>query len=145
MATRTITFVARQDGIPSCGVVNLKFTDGDLRAEYKSGTETFNEDDSTWSYQFWVQEEDLPGSMVMSDVKSGNVIAPLWSCKAEDDAEEEEDECVARNAPCFAGLPIIEELEEGDLVGIFRLDEECETLCLHVMDAEVFKTELESL
>ncbi len=74
----TITFLARQDGIPVCGVVNLKFTEGDLRAEYLSGSETLT-NDAEWSYMFLVQEDDLPAGLTLSEVQTCNIIAPLWS------------------------------------------------------------------
>lgn len=142
--TKTITFAARQTGIPGCGVVNLKFLAGDLRSEYVSGSEVDN-GDTTWSYDFWVQEEDLPGSMVMDDVQTANVIAPLWSCKADDDAVIEDETCEARVGGCFDGLSVLEELTENDFVGIFRFNPECETYCLFVMTPEDFKVALELL
>lgn len=141
--TKTITFALRQDDIPACGVVNLKFTGGDLRAEYVSGSEVDN--GTSWSYDFWVQEEDLPGSMTLDDVLTANVIEPLWSCKSDDDAVVEDETCIARNISCFEGLPVITELAEGDFVGILRFNGDCGTHCLVLMTPDDFKAALELL
>lgn len=143
-ATKTITFAARQDGIAVCGVINLKFVEGDVRAEYVAGTEEEN-DDTSWSYDFWVQEEDLPGGMTLDDVLTSNVIAPLWSCLATDEAVEEEDECEARSISCFDGLPLIETLEEGDYVAILRFEPECGVYCLYRMTPADFLAQLDLL
>lgn len=140
----TITFLVRQDGIPVCGVVNLKFTEGDLRAEYLSGSETLT-DDSEWSYMFLVQEDDLPAGLTLSEVQTCNIIAPLWSCLATDEAIEEETECRTRVVSCFSGLPVIETLGEDDYVVIGRYDAECDIFCLKLMDPVTFKEQLELL
>lgn len=142
-ATKTITFASRQADIPACGVVNLKFTGGDVRAEYVSGSEVDN--DTSWSYDFWVQEEDLPGSMVLDDVQTSGVIAPLWSCKATDDAVVVDETCKARSITCFEGVPVITELAEGDFVGVFRFNGECGTYCIYVITPDDFKAALELL
>lgn len=142
--TNTIVFASRQTGIPACGVVNLKTTWGDIRAEYVSGSEIENED-SNWEYDFWVQDEDLPGGVTLGDVITANIVAPLWSCKAEDDAVEEDEDCKARVGACFDSLPVLEELEEGDYVGIFRFDPVCGTYCLYIMTPADLKAELDLL
>lgn len=143
-AAITITFAAREDGIPVCGVVNLKFTEGNLRAEYLSGSEVENADLS-WSYTFLVQEDDLPAGLTLSEVQTCNIIAPLWSCLATDEAIEEETECRTRVISCFSGLEVIEQLGADDYVVIARYDAECDIFCLKVMDPVTFKEQLELL
>lgn len=142
-ALKTIVFDDRQEDIPSCGIVNLKFTEGDVRAEYISGSE--EEVGGDWEYTFLVQEEDLPGGLALDDVGTAGIIDPLWSCLADDEAVEVDETCKARHVSCFTGLPVIETLEEGDWVVIFRYDAECDTYCLAVMEPGNFKTELDAL
>lgn len=141
----TATFAARQGGIPECGIVNLKYTEGDLRAEYLSGSEQENAD-GFWEYTFLIQEEDLPGGLTLAEASNPcNIIAPLWSCLADDEIEASEELCRTRVISCFSGLEVIETLEEGDYVAILRYDPECDIYCLKLMDPVTFKEQIELL
>lgn len=131
-AVKTFTFAARQPEIAECGVVFLKFTEGDLRAEYLSGSEVKNED-GTWSYQFLIQEDDLPAGLTLDEAASCNVIAPYWSCVTEEE-EEEGDDCQYRTIRCFDDIPIIEGFGENDMIPILQHDEDCDTWCLAAMN-----------
>ena len=130
-ALKTISFVSRQADIALCRVVNLKFTEGDLRAEYVPASEVHG--DGQWSYQFLVQEEDLPGGLTLDDVVNPNLIEPYWACFEADVIDEEEDECQLRAVRCFDDVPIITSLEETDYVAIMRHNVECDSWCLNMM------------
>lgn len=133
-AIKKLSFASRQADIALCRVVNLKFAEGDLRAEYVPASELNN--DGTWEYQFLVQEEDLPGALTLDDVKNCNIIEPYWACV---DAEsEEEDACQLRAIRCFDDIPIITELGETDYVAIMRHNVECDTWCLNMMAPYTF-------
>jgi len=67
VSIRTITFGQRQPMIPNCRIIILHTTYGLLRAEYADGTEQITAL-GDWSYQFWINEEDLPGSLEMDHV-----------------------------------------------------------------------------
>lgn len=139
-----INFASRQSGIPACRIVYLKFNEGNVKAEYVSGSE-YHEDDDTWSYSFLVQEEDLPGGLTLADIKTCNIIAPYWTCVADEEAAESENACETRTVSCFQGLPVITELENTDMVAILRYDAECDTYCLVMITAENFKAALDAL
>lgn len=123
---KTLTFAERHDGIPECGVVNLKFAEGDLRAEYVSASELQNEE-GAWQYQFLIQEDDLPGGLTSNDVRNANIIEPYWECP---DEVVEEEECPARMITCFEDIPVAEAIIEGDEITLARFNEECQQWCL---------------
>jgi hypothetical protein len=128
---KTLTFASRQAEIALCGVVNLKFTEGDLRAEYVPASEVHG--DGEWLYQFLVQEEDLPGGLTLDDVSNENVIAPYWACFEEDEEEAEEDACQIRAVKCFDDVDILTETMEGDMMALMRHNEACDTWCMNLM------------
>lgn len=139
-AVKIITFAERQPGIPECGgVVYLKFTEGDVRAEYLSGSELKDDDLGTWSYQFLVQADDLVGSLTFNDIKNCNLIEPYWDCVSSCCDDEQEDECEeVRRIGCFENIEIIETLGENDYAAVLRHNEECDTFCLAAMDPYQF-------
>lgn len=132
-AVKTIKFATRQAEIRSCDLVNLKVSAGNVPSEYIPGSELHN-DDGTWSYQFLIQEEDLPGSTTLQDINECALVEPFWACAEADEEEEEAEECATRSITCFDALEVIETLAEGDMVAIVRHDEECDTYCLGMMN-----------
>lgn len=139
-AAKTITFASRQMAIAGCGIINLKFAEGDLRSEYISGSEVHN-DDGSWSYTFLVQEEDLPGSLLLADVKSCNIVEPYWTCFSDDEEAIEDEECEIRNVSCFSAPELIETLTVDDFVPVLRHNLECDTYCLGMMNAYDFSVQ----
>lgn len=138
-AVKTLTFAVRQPGIPECGgVVYLKTSEGDLRAEYLSGSE-LKKEDATWSYSFLIQEDDLPGTLTLDEVTNSIIVSPFWECYTERDCDDEEDECEAvRRIGCFDNVEIIETLGENDYVAILQHDETCDVFCLAAMNPYEF-------
>lgn len=132
---KPLSFASRQAGIVACGVVNLKFTEGDLRAEYLSGTE-IQLTGGEWRYDFLIQEEDLPGSLTLDDVRNDNIITPYWECPVE--AEVPEEECPARQIVCFESIEGIEEILDTDEIAVLRFDETCNLWCLKRFPADEF-------
>jgi hypothetical protein len=135
-AVKTLSFFERQADIPVCRMVYLKFAEGDVRAEYLSGSETHV--DTTWQYTFLVQEEDLVGSLTLADIKECNIISPYFECFDEEAEEPDPEDCPARQIRCFDAIPIIDTLVPGDHVAILRHDEECDTFCLAAMSPYEF-------
>lgn len=137
-AAKDLSFAQRQESIPACGVILLKMAEGDVRAEYLSGSELQNEDGS-WRYSFLVNEADLPGGVELEDVREANIIEPYWECP---EAEEvPEDECPARTIRCFEAIEDAVEIEDDDFIGVLRFDEECDVWCLHRISADALRQE----
>lgn len=137
-AAKDLSFAQRQESIPACGVILLKMAEGDVRAEYLSGSELQNEDGS-WRYSFLVNEADLPGGVELEDVREANIIEPYWECP---EAEEvPEDECPARTIRCFEAIEDAVEIEDDDFIGVLRFDEECDVWCLHRISANALRQE----
>ncbi len=124
-ASRTINFAERQAGIPVAGVINLILGAGNLRAEYTTGSEV-RLDNGTWSYTFLVQEEDLPGGVLLTDSFQSLMVEPYWATLE----ESEEDACPTRAVICFDSIPAAEGINEGDTFLLLRHDEECDIYCL---------------
>lgn len=132
-AVKTLTFTERQTGIAPCGVVFLHTDLGPVRAEYLSGSEL--KVDTGWSYQFLIQEEDLNGGQLLTDIQNCNIVDPFWECNDCCGDDEDEDDCEAvRRIGCFDNIEIIEELGDNDFVAILRHNEECDVYCLAAMN-----------
>lgn len=131
-----LTFASRTTDIVDCRVGYLHFDAGTLRAEYSPASEVQNED-GTWQYGFYINEVDLPGSLELTDVREGNIIAPYWTCL--EDAEEPE--CTARDISCFSGLEALDALEEEDHVAMLRYDEVCDVWCISPIPKSYFDQE----
>lgn len=134
-AVKTLSFAVRQPGIPECGgVIYLKTSFGDLRAEYLSGSE-LKKPDATWSYTFLIQEDDLPGALLLEEVNNSIIVDPFWECYSAQLCDTEEDECEAvRRIGCFDTVEILETLGENDFVAILQHDEACDVFCLAAMN-----------
>lgn len=135
---KTLSFAARQDELPACYVVNLKFAEGDLRAEYVSASE-LQKTDGSWAYSFLINELDLPAGLTMDEVRNANIIAPYWECP--EVTPPSEDECPARAITCFDSITSIDNMGEGDEVAVLVFDEECEKWCLRRISKSYFEQE----
>jgi len=137
-ALRTLKFATRQADIPVCVVVNLKFAEGDLRAEYISGSEV-QTGDGAWAYAFLINELDLPGALTLADVQNCNIISPFWECP--EASAPSEDECPARQIICFNAVDEIEDLGANDYISVLHFDETCDQWCLRRVRKNIFQQE----
>jgi hypothetical protein len=80
MATENLIylkFANRADAIQLSTVVSLRFSFGNVRANYMSGTEIFRTGaPDYWQYQFEVLDADIPGGSTIADCIEANMIAP---------------------------------------------------------------------
>ena len=137
-AVKTLKFATRQADIPACVVISLKFAEGDLRAEYISGSE-IQTSDGAWAYAFLINELDLPGGLVLSDVQNCNIVDPYWECPAAEPVPE--DECPARQIVCFQSVDEVVSLGDDDFITVLRFDETCDQWCLRRVSKNIFEQE----
>jgi hypothetical protein len=133
-----LTFATRHKDLKACASLILHFEAGEADVEYVPASEVQNED-GTWTYGFYINEADLPGSMTLADVRESAVVEPYWSCA--DTLEEEE--CVSRNINAFNALEEIETLD-GVKVVVSEFDEDCEVFQLKIVDPSLLGGETEA-
>lgn len=139
-ALKILSFANRQIDIPACDAVMIKFTAGDCLCHYSPNSE-LQLPSGAWQYSFFVQEEDLPGSMTFDDFANCNVVEPYFTCEQVTAEAEEEEECPSRLFNCFENLEILETIAGGDYLGVLQFDEACNKFCLKVYPAEDFLPE----
>lgn len=119
-AVKTLTFASRWDNIPLWGIVNLFTAEGEFRAEYVNASERENTPAGTWSYDFLIHEDDLPGALTLDGIDDDAIIAPFV---------EEMVPCEAAPSSCFSDLPFVEAAAYDEiLVPVF--DETCGVWCV---------------
>lgn len=79
---KTLTFVNRQQIVPTCRWITLHTALGDVLGEYVNGSEQLlgvAEGQPKWQYGFWIDEEDLPGNLTEDQICNSILIEPYLS------------------------------------------------------------------
>lgn len=117
-AVKSLSFASRWTDIPVWGIVNLKTSQGDIRAEYLNASE--RQSGSAWQYDFLIHEDDLPGTLTLDDVENDLLISPFVEAFAP---------CTPVRTRCFDDLPFVE-ADEYDEIIVPVFNEECGVWCI---------------
>lgn len=138
---KTLTFSSRQ-GIPSCTLVAIHFTEGDWACEYVPSSEVQLQS-GAWQYQFYVHENGAPGSMTLADFQNCNVenLEPYYHCTGYGETEPEPEDCPARELNCFKAIDVLEEIPGPAYLSLLEYDEVCDMYCLRAYPVADFLPE----
>lgn len=113
--TIDFSFKFRRTIIPDSGIIWLHTKQGKTRAEYMPGSERFVS--GNWHYSLYVQEQDLSGTLNLTNFGNCDLVAPFASSASKQD----------ELPPCWAEVPVAEEYDDI----LVLVEDACGRKCVH--------------